>query len=125
MNEWYPRFFGCGRLCEYLTNANGTIRDPSLLDVSRFYDFSGNQGDTELDVGEKAFRDIIVVHLQFHSPKIDFTILDARATWIEKLAEFGGTFGLLTQITGLSILSLIQFLALSGKTLWQTLFHKI
>ncbi|TRY75168.1 hypothetical protein TCAL_14586 [Tigriopus californicus] len=117
-NEWFPSFFACGRLCEYLTNANGTIRDPSLLDVVRYYDYYSDDQITEYNRGAKAFKDIIVIHLQFQSPKMVSTILDARATWIEKLAEFGGTFGLLTQITGLSILSLIQFLTLSGKTLW-------
>ena len=58
-------------------------------------------------------RDLVIVHFRIMEPKID--IVDAKYSTFDKIASFGGKFGIFTQITGCSFLVMLNFLILLFK----------
>ena len=51
---------------------------------------------------------IIIFHLKFPSSNVDMTILDARYTWSDQIASFGGIFGIWGELTGITFLGIIN-----------------
>ena len=51
---------------------------------------------------------LIIVHLKFPSSNVDMTILDARYTWSDQIASFGGIFGIWGELTGITLLGIIN-----------------
>ena len=51
---------------------------------------------------------LIIVHLKFPSSNVDMTILDARYTWSDQIASFGGIFGIWGELTGITFLGIIN-----------------
>ena len=66
----------------------------------------------------------IVIHLHFVTPEVEVNVLTAKYTVIDKIAGFGGTFGLLTQFTGCSILAIIHMIVLFFKELYHYNFKR-
>ena len=61
---------------------------------------------------------LIVVNLHFVTPEVKVDVLTVRYTVFDKIASFGGSFGLLTQFTGCSMLAIIHILSLLIKELY-------
>ena len=53
-------------------------------------------------------ENIIIVHLQYPSSDVDITVLDSRYSFSDKLANFGGVFGMWAELTGFSLLGIIN-----------------
>ena len=66
------------------------------------------------------FNNTIIVRLQYKSSEIEFTKLDVRTTTTDKIANFGGTFGIWAELTGCSLLGLINLLIISFKLIFRT-----
>ena len=64
----------------------------------------------------KMARDLVIVHFRIMEPKID--VIDAKYSTFDKIASFGGKFGIFTQITGCSFLVMLKFLILLFKLIF-------
>ena len=56
----------------------------------------------------------IIVHLRFQTPEIEY--IDVKYTFMDKLAIFGGNFGIFETITGWSFLGMVNLLILIIKS---------
>ena len=59
--------------------------------------------------------DLIVVHINFQKPEI--TALDLKYSIDDKLANFGGSFGIFAELTGCSFLGFLNIFIISLKIL--------
>ena len=66
------------------------------------------------------FNNTIIVRLRYKRSDIEFTKLDARTTMTDKIANFGGTFGIWAELTGVSLLGMINLLIISFKLLFRS-----
>lgn len=62
------------------------------------------------------YRDMIIVTFKFRKPNIDY--IDLRYSLMDKIAQFGGTFGILAEVTGSSLFGLISFFIFFFKVLF-------
>ena len=53
-------------------------------------------------------ENIIIVHLKYPSSEVDITVLESRYSLSEKIANFGGMFGIWAELTGFSLLGIIN-----------------
>ena len=60
-------------------------------------------------------KNMIIVKLSFKTPNVDLAVLDARTTLSDKIANFGGTFGIWAELTGFSLLGIINITILTMK----------
>ena len=74
-----------------------------LNDVKRLR-FNVNTTD---DFKVSMLNSMIVVHVRYLSPKVDF--VDTTYTIWDKFANFGGNFGIFAEITGFSFLGTLNF----------------
>ena len=61
-------------------------------------------------------RDLVIVHFRIMEPQID--VMDAKYSTFDKIANFGGKFGIFTQVTGCSFLVMLNFLILLFKLIF-------
>ena len=61
-------------------------------------------------------RNMIIVRIAFKTSEIEVTVLDSRTTLADKIAKFGGTFGLWVQLSRCSLLVLINVIVVVIKT---------
>ena len=64
---------------------------------------------------EEMFKNAIIVHLKFMQPEVYF--MDAKYTTMDKLAIFGGNFGIFETITGWSFLGMLNLVIVIFKVL--------
>ena len=86
--------YGSKSLCEYLLDPNYVLTEKVLTNYSK-------QAKT-------IASNVIIVHLKFPSSNVDMTILDARYTWSDQIASFGGIFGIWGELTGFTFLGIIN-----------------
>ena len=76
------------------------------------YDIYGiNINSTFFKMAQTFFNNTIIVRLRYKSSEIEFTKLDVRTTMTDKIANFGGTFGIWAELTGVSLLGMINLKA--------------
>ena len=113
---------GSDIFCEYIKDLNNTL-SPRLLKQTLWpadYDSDGNRGNsTLLKMAQTFFNNTIIVRLRYKSSEIEFTKLDVRTTMTDKIANFGGTFGIWAELTGVSLLGMINLLIISFKLLFK------
>ena len=63
---------------------------------------------------------MIIVRLHYKSSEVEMTKLEVRTTTTDKIANFGGTFGIWAELTGCSLLGLINLLIISLKLLFRS-----
>ena len=63
---------------------------------------------------------MIIVRLHYKSSEVEMTKLEVRTTTTDKIANFGGTFGIWAELTGCSLLGLINLLIICFKLLFQS-----
>ena len=74
-------------------------------------DYFSQEPATFMNISEQAkvlTENVIIVHLQYPSSKVDITILESRYSMSEKIANFGGMFGIWAELTGFSLLGIIN-----------------
>ena len=61
----------------------------------------------------------IIVKLQYKSSEVEMNRIDVRTTMTDKIANFGGTFGIWAELTGCSLLGMINLLIILFKLLFR------
>ena len=69
-------------------------------------------------------KNMIIVHLKYQSSKVDMTVIDTRYTLSDKIAKFGGTFGIWAELTGFSLLGIINVIIIIFKMLYKSIKKK-
>ena len=113
---------GSETFCNYIKDLNNTL-SPRLLKQAIWpadYDTRGyRRNSTLFKMARTFFNNTIIVRLRYKRSKIEFTKLDARTTMTDKIANFGGTFGIWAELTGVSLLGMINLLIISFKLLFR------
>ena len=116
--------------CEYLLDANNTIEPLTWYEEYKdFIDLANGKekkdifsAETKKQKAQGLLRDHIVVHIDFASSKVETNVLDARWTFMDRIANLGGTLGLCANITGGTILTMIHLLVLIIKVCFNCCF---
>ena len=106
--------FGSKAFCDYIMDYNFTLKDKGLTNALKALKYDNKPAEILTK-----FKDLIIVHLRFLKPKID--VLGSKYTVTDKFANFGGIFGIFTQITGCSWLVFINLLILMTKLMFSAL----
>ena len=69
-------------------------------------------------------QNMIIIKLQFKSPEVELTVLDSRSTVSDKIAKLGGTFGIWAQLTGCTLLVLINVFVIIMKVGFKVCHHR-
>ena len=109
-NIFHNECHGNTGICNYLLE-NDTYFDHTWYNYTKSF----GVGFGVKDVAVERFADLIIVHLEYVSPKVPSQILDARMSIYDCIAALGGTFGILTQLTGCSLITLLHLLILVCK----------
>ena len=105
-------------LCEYGLDMNLTFHD---LDV--YLDWMSLMRDDDLKGTEpfeykkilSAINNLIIVRIRYQVAEAQMTIQEPRTTLSDKIANFGGTFGIWAELTGISLLGIINILIIMFK----------
>ena len=116
---------GSPTFCEFIKDLNDTLSHgylkkalwPRDFEESEYYLVADNS--TFLKMAQTFFNNVIVIRLRYKDHEVEFTKLDVRTTTTDKIANFGGTFGIWAELTGCSLLGLINLLILSFKLLFR------
>ena len=93
-------------MCDLVTDLNSTMMESALKDALGLKTY----------YGVKALRkNMIIVRIRFQTSKVDMTLLDAKYTLSDKIANFGGMFGIFAELTGCTLLGLINICLLFFK----------
>ena len=65
-------------------------------------------------------KNLIIVQLKYVSSDIEMTVMDSRATLSDKIAALGGTFGIWVELTGCSLLVLVNIILIAIKIGFKT-----
>ena len=95
---------------DFFYDVNNTFTDPGYENV--YNDLYSHFGGYKFQRA-RIYRNVIIVHLKFVQPEID--IIDVKYTLMDKLALFGGNFGIFETITGWSLLGIINLMFLMVK----------
>ena len=107
---------GSNILCNYIKDTNGTLLHSGIENLVWPYD----KVETTLYKRIKTMnKNMIIVIMKFKTSQIDYTVLDARTTLSDKIANLGGTFGIWAEVTGLSTLGIINLVLLLVKLLFR------
>ena len=104
-------------LCEYLIDVNNTIEALTWYEEleDTLDELDGRPKRSIMSKKRRAnsfLREHIVVHIDFASSKVEMNVLDARWSFMDRIAKLGGTLGMCTQITGGTLLTIIHLLVL-------------
>ena len=68
---------------------------------------------------EKRLDQMIIVHVNFASQKVEMNVIDTRYTFSDRLGNLGGTIGIGEQVTGASFLTLVHLVVLLFKAIFR------
>ena len=88
---------------------NGTMIDKGMENA---FNTMGCRPDFITTRSEMA-NDMVIVHLTFLKPEVD--VIDVRYSWLDKFANIGGNYGIFAEITGCSLLIILNVLILFFK----------
>ena len=89
---------------EFFYDTNDTFLDKGFYNMQ---DSGANQvGGYAKYQRAKMYKNVIIVHLTFMKPEIEF--IDVKYTFMDKIANFGGKFGIFAQLTGWSFIGIIN-----------------
>ena len=115
--------YGSEIICEYIKDLNNTISKDLLKKALWPADYHSNgqrRHSTLFNMAKTFFNNAIILRLSYKSSEIEFTKLDVRTTTTDKIANFGGTFGIWAELTGVSLLGMINLLIISFKLLFRS-----
>ena len=99
-------------LWKYYSNYNYTFNNKAFLKfgnaINEHYEFANSR-----DIVQNS----IIIHLKFMKPEIDF--IDVKYTFMDKLATFGGNFGIFEMVTGWSLFGILNIILLTFKCLFK------
>ena len=100
-------------MCEVALDSNHTLIDETLKNLTWSNEYSFKYSrisvNTEFKRLNMTVKNLIIVKIKYKNPIVEMTVLDARTTLSDKIANFGGTFGIWAELTGISLLGIINF----------------
>ena len=123
-SRWGNKYFNCyyftekDSLCsgesgfvDFFYDYNSTFMDKGFYNLqdslSTGVAYSGKLGNSKYQRA-KIYQNAIIVHLKFMQPEID--LIDVKYTFMDKIANFGGKFGIFAQLTGWSLLGILNLI---------------
>ena len=113
---------GSSLFCDYILDINGTFSDFFLKEAVWPTDFHFKYNSCESSNFKRAkalMENIIIVRLKYTSSEVEISKLEVRTTMTDKIANFGGTFGIWAELTGCSLLGMINLLIIFFKLLFK------
>ena len=107
-------------MCEFIQDPNDAISDYYLKEAiwPNSYDSSGTRINSTFFKMAKTFMSkAIIVRLKYKEAEVELTKLDVRTTTTAKIANFGGTFGIWSELTGCSLLGIINLIIITFKVI--------
>ena len=105
--------YGVEKLLQYYFDPNKTMVDPALQHM-----YTLKKGESyQRERAVKLLQTSIIVHLKFMKPEIDF--IDVKYSTMDKLATFGGNFGIFEMISGWSLFGILNLILLTCKCLFR------
>ena len=100
-------------LCDYIRDMNNTMSHSKLKEVlwPPYYFGEDMRGQSSyVKIAQNLMANIIIVKLQYISSEVEMDKLEVRTTITDKIANFGGTYGIWAELTGCSLLGMINLL---------------
>ena len=109
-------------LCDYIKDMNGFWSHALLKEAvwPTEYKVGKRQTSSLAKIARNIMANTIIVRLTYESPEVEMNKLEVRTTTTDKIANFGGTFGIWAELTGCSLLGLINLLIISCKLLFRS-----
>ena len=105
-------------MCDYIKDENDTFLDAEIKRTiwapTPKIHWPGSEFTTFKRV-KSIMKNMIIVKLQYKAPQVEMTVLDARSSLSDKIAKLGGTFGIWVQLTGCTLLVLINVIVVLFK----------
>ena len=87
---------------------------------SRYYKTSGTRYESSFFKKAKSLMEnIIIVRLRYKSSEVEVNKLEVRTTMSDKIAKFGGTYGIWAQLTGCSFLGFVNLVLIVFKLIFR------
>ena len=111
-------------LRDYLLDANFTIEPLTWFEeLGDSLDKMEGKEKSSIKSRRKKFENrldqMIIVHVNFASQKVEMNIIEPRYTFSDRLGNLGGTIGIGEQVTGASFLTLIHLVILVFKAIFR------
>ena len=74
-------------------------------------------------LAQSMMENTIIVRLLYKRSEVEMDKLDVRTTMTDKIANFGGTFGIWGELTGCSLLGMLNLLVIIIKVLLNKCFN--
>ena len=84
------------------------------------YNYGRTKQSTFFKMAQNFMKNIVIVRLHYKSSQVEMNKLEVRTTTTDKIANFGGTFGIWAELTGCSLLGFINLLIISFKLLFRS-----
>ena len=113
---------GSSTLCNLIMSWMSISTSPRIREIiwPADYNFEGKRMNSSVFKMAQALLDnMIIVRLHYKSSEVEMTKLEVRTTTTDKIANFGGTFGIWAELTGCSLLGLINLLIILFKLLFR------
>ena len=110
-------------MCDYILDVNDTFSQSLLKEAiwpSTYYKSGNRANSTYFHMARNFTENIIIVRLQYRSPEVELNKLEVRTTMTDKIANFGGTFGIWAELTGCSLLGMINLVIISFKLIFRS-----
>ena len=107
-------------LCDYIRDINNTFSHSLLKETvwsAEYYNDGRREVSSYFKIARNLMSNIIIVRLKYKGSEIEVNKLDVRTTTTDKIANFGGTFGIWAELTGCSLLGFINLIIISFKLL--------
>ena len=112
--------WGSSLFCDYVADINNTFSEYFLKESVWPTDFRDTVKQSSNYKRAKALMEnIIIVRLQYKSSEVEMNKLELRTTMTDKIANFGGTFGIWAELTGCSLLGMINLVIISFKLIFR------
>ena len=99
---------GIDAIYDFFGNPNNSMEDKGAENLYDSWSRTGNVGGYFLNNRLVNVKNLVIVHLNFMKPEIDY--IDLKYTLLDKVANFGGKFGIFAQLTGCSLLAILNIL---------------
>ena len=90
---------------EFFFDANSTFNDMGFYNMNDCLRVKDNH-NSRTGRATMMYENAIILHLKFMEPEVD--IVDVKYTLMDKFANFGGKFGIFAQLTGWSLLGILN-----------------
>ena len=105
------RCMGSKIFCDLILDKNFTLKDKGLESIIGAFgyakpNFRGINSGYNLEKIYGLIRNLIIVHLRFNPPEVEK--IELKYSTMDKFANFGGNFGIFSEITGCSLIALVN-----------------